>query len=195
MLKLTNLAIGGQKQRNVHCRAMFWQLQHLVQSFLQLQCISSYRLVWPQVELSSILLPSLTQLSISNSIHLVMEAPELQSSSGPSNDQSGKQPSWWAGWVILCREKSINCAAFLSESCFFASLTCRLLLVWTYSKTTNHFSSPHSSMICKSGLENKAPKVEVTSSNTFQVSNSTSKKNINKHMRHITGNLMSSKKS
>ena len=41
MLKITNLAIGGQKQRKVHCRATFWQLQHPVQSFLQLQCISS----------------------------------------------------------------------------------------------------------------------------------------------------------
>ena len=89
---------------------------------------------------------------------------------------------------------SIDCAAFLSESCFFTSLTCCLLLVWTYSKTTNHFSCPHSSMICRIGVENKAPNAEVTSLNTLQVSDSTSKKDINKHMRHIAGNLMSSKK-
>ena len=44
-----------QKQRAVHCRASFWQLQRPVQSFLQLQRISYLQACVASVELSSIL--------------------------------------------------------------------------------------------------------------------------------------------
>ena len=75
-----------------------------------------YKLAWLLLGLSSIL-PSLPQPSSSTPIHLEMEALKPWSSSGPSSDQPGRQPSWCDVLYecSLCMRQTINCSAFLRE--------------------------------------------------------------------------------